>query len=250
MPQSKSSPVAAPETRQTGVSVRTLLRQRAVLRTKTSVATTATAPASGWVAYTVWTNDTGKPITSFETSWIVPDPPKAQAQQIIYLFNSLEIPQVRILQPVLLWGTVSDVPETGDFWTIASWWVGEPDQPFLLTSPIRVEPGEKLTGRITMYQQENSLCDYTCEFVGRPGTKLIAGSLPEFLSCTETLEAYYIGSDDDYPATTQTDFTGIALQVDGGSTQPVWAPEGTFKPNIVTTPAGSEVQIVYPRNEA
>jgi hypothetical protein len=87
----------------------------------------------------------------------------------------------RILQPVLSWGPISDVPGSGPFWTIASWYVGNPGEPFYLTQPKRVNPGQKLTGRITMYYNGGGLFDYGCEFVGIDGTKLIAGNLPQLV---------------------------------------------------------------------
>ena len=208
----------------------------------------AAAPATGWVAYTSWSNQSGTPITSFESTWIVPPVPVTKSGQIVYLFNSLEIPELHILQPVLLWGTVSDVPGSGDFWTIASWWVGKTDKPFHLTELIPVNPGERLTGRITMYRQEGPLYDYTCEFVGRTGTKLLAGNLPQLTDCTETLEAYNITSDSDYPDTDQTSFSAISLQTGAAPAQFTWTRGGEFPPNVA--PDGREVQIVYPRGEA
>ncbi len=30
---------------------------------------------SGWITYASWTNATGTPVSSFATTWVVPDPP-------------------------------------------------------------------------------------------------------------------------------------------------------------------------------
>jgi hypothetical protein len=208
---------------------------------------------TGWVAYTTWSNQSANPITKLDSTWIVPSNPSTPSDQIIYLFNSLETSGGFILQPVLLWGTVSDVPGSGKFWTIASWYVGPDGNPFTLTELIRVNPGDQLTGRITMYEQEQLkdgtlVYDYTCEFVGKAGTKLFIGGVPLLTDCTETLETYYITSDSDYPDNTaQTAFTAIALEVGGAPAQFTWTRAGNFPPTLKS--GGSEVDIVYPRNE-
>jgi hypothetical protein len=240
-------------------SLRSLLQQRYLRRELRQATLTSPAivseqitrrgvstPASGWVAYASWSNQTGKPITNFESTWIVPNGPLTKSGQIIFLFNSLEIPNAHILQPVLSWGTISDVPSSGEFWTVASWWVGKESEPFNLSELVRVNPGEKLTGRITMYRQANSLCDYTCEFLGRAATKMTIGNLPELTDCTETLEVYYIHGDSDYPDTNRTSFTGINLSIGGQPAQFTWTPLGNYPPKLAGVPEGSEVQIVYP----
>jgi hypothetical protein len=56
-----------------------------------------------WIAYAQWDNDTGTPITSFKTTWVVPQAPLSQDGQLVYFFNGLEN-STRILQPVLQWG--------------------------------------------------------------------------------------------------------------------------------------------------
>ena len=156
----------------------------------------------------------------------------------------------RILQPVLSWGPISDVPGSGPFWTIASWYVGNPGEPFYLTQPKRVNPGQKLTGRITMYYNGGGLFDYGCEFVGIDGTKLIAGNLPQLvrqlkrsrpisLRAIATIQirreqlspAYRFGA------------AAIPFTLNGAS--------GGVFPDLVSVAAGgAEVNISYPRSEA
>jgi hypothetical protein len=240
------------------ITVRSLLQERqrrrsAAQRGPLTAAAAAAAPLTGWVSYTTWSNQSANPITKLDTTWIVPPNPTTQAGQILYLFNSLEIPGSYILQPVLSWGTVSDVPGSGDFWTIASWYVGSENNPFYLTDLIRVNPGDQVTGRITMYQQEQTangpVYNYTCEFVGKAGTKLFVASVPQLTDCTETLETYYITSDTDYPDNTaQTAFTGIVLEVGGAPAQFTWTPSQSFPPTIKS--GGTEVDIVYPHGES
>jgi hypothetical protein len=241
------------------ITVRSLLSERYRRRSAAqggpaaaAAAAAAAAPATGWVSYTTWSNQSANPITKLDTTWIVPPNPSTQAGQILYLFNSLEIPGSYILQPVLSWGTVSDVPGSGDFWTIASWYVGSDNNPFYLTELIRVDPGDRVTGRITMYQQEQPangpVYDYTCEFVGKAGTKLFVGAVPLLTDCTETLETYNITTDSDYPDNTaQTAFSAIVLEVGGAPAQFTWTPSVTFPPTVAA--GGTEVDIVYPRGE-
>jgi len=101
-----------------------------------------------------------------------------------------------------------------------------------------------------MYYNSGGLFDYSSEFVGIDGTKLIAGNLPQLVSATETLDAYQLESDSDYPNTAKTAFTDIALRRGGNPIQIQWSSGGAF-PNLVSIAAGgAEVDISYPRNEA
>jgi hypothetical protein len=165
------------------ISLRDILARRQALKTAiiAEAEVRVMAPQTGWIATAEWTGDAAEPITQLDSTWIVPPNPSTQSSQVIFLFNSLEITGARILQPVLSWGPISDVPGSGPFWTIASWYVGNPGEPFYLTQPKRVNPGQKLTGRITMYYNGGGLFDYGCEFVGIDGTKLIAGNLPQLV---------------------------------------------------------------------
>src|SRR5271165_906917 len=45
---------------------------------------------SGWITYASWTNNTGDPIKSFQTTWAVPPPPQTQSGQTIFLFNGIQ----------------------------------------------------------------------------------------------------------------------------------------------------------------
>jgi hypothetical protein len=73
-----------------------------------------------------------------------------------------------------------------------------------------------------LYYNGGGLFDYGCEFVGIDGTKLIAGNLPQLVSATETLEAYQLKSDSDYPNTSGTTFTSISLRSGGNPIYAQW----------------------------
>jgi hypothetical protein len=121
------------------------------------------------------------------------------------------------------------------------------DDPVFITELVPVSAGDSLTGRMKMIQQSGGLFSYTCEFVGVSGTKMTAENLPELSDCTETLEAYFVIGNDDYPATDRTAFTEIKLQTGGVPAQLNWTAAGAFPPTIVNGSAsGGRVDIVYP----
>ena len=63
----------------------------------------APALGSGWITYAYWRNGTGKPVTLFRTTLVVPPAPATNSGQLIYLFNGIEN-STMIYQPVLQWG--------------------------------------------------------------------------------------------------------------------------------------------------
>jgi hypothetical protein len=207
----------------------------------------AVPPATGWVSYADTKNTSGSPITVFETSWTVPPAPKKNSGQLIYLFNALQnTTQDHILQPVLQWGS-SPAPDSGDFWAVASWWVGQTSDQYFITSLVPVSVGDVLVGRITMNWSTATGFAYTSEFVGIPGSKITAENLPELTDCTETLEAYGITANEDYPAAPFTAFTRISLQTGNVAAPLSWAAMGAFPPKLVrNSTSDGEIQIVYP----
>jgi hypothetical protein len=207
----------------------------------------APVPADGWISYADWTNSTGNAISSFTTIWKVPPPPTATDAQTIFLFNSLlDSNQTHILQPVLQWGN-SAAPGSGGSWGVASWWVGQPNDPCFITDLMPVNVGNTLIGSIQLQAVNGNLFDYTCEFVGIPSTRLTAQNLPELDVCTETLETYGVKTPSDYPATPSTSFT--AINVRAGSIVPplTWTAKGASLPLIVTNSANNgELSVQYP----
>jgi hypothetical protein len=99
---------------------------------------------------------------------------------------------------------------------------------------IPVKPGDKLVGRISLVGQSGRLFNYTCEFVGIPGTFLTAENLPQLTDCTETLEVYGLLHQSDYPATTLTSFLDVTLKLDGSAVSTIaWTARGNSPPEIV-----------------
>jgi hypothetical protein len=123
-----------------------------------------------WIAYTGWTNTSGAQITSFRTSWVVPEEPETTNGQLIYLFNGLQdSPVTMILQPVLQWG---DSPAGGGRqWAVASWAVFSSGDA-VMTKLDRVKPGDTVTGVMTLESMAAGIYIWTCEFEGLDRTVL------------------------------------------------------------------------------
>ena len=184
----------------------------------------------GWITNSVWNNNTGKNISSFTTTWVVPPVPRTASGQLVYLFNGVQVnivsnnPQragIHILQPVLQWGTGSP-DNSGDYWVIASWFAGNLTQPAIFTNPINVNPGQTLTGLITLTGSSGNLFNYTCQFVGFPGSVLNV-QIPAPFQCVETLEAYAIVQATDYPNTLRTAMGAIGVQTGGSNANISWS---------------------------
>ncbi|MEI9990764.1 MAG: hypothetical protein WDM86_12065 [Rhizomicrobium sp.] len=218
---------------------------------------------SNWIAYASWTND-GKPIQKFVSSWIVPQPPALADSQVIYLFSGMQTADRNtILQPVLQWGSHGDgLPgdiATGPFWTVASWRVGLDGA--WHSKHVRVYPGDRVTGVITLDQMAGGGFHYTCEFEGLTDTFLpTVAPIAELNQCVQTLEAYvketlrtpYDLDPGLYPATPDVVFEDISVEVDGKTVRPPWAPK-TVPPTsavadrckLLGTGAQTAVQIVF-----
>ena len=156
---------------------------------------------SAWVAYAYWANTSGQPITSFRTTWQVPEPPSTDSNQIIYLFSGIDPsdPSTGILQPVLQWGRSE--AGGGPYWSVASWYVAgaSAGSNAYYTTPVQVNPGDTLVGAMTLTNQSGGTFDYNCEFEGISGTSLPALNHPELVWCNETLEVYNVAQCSDFP---------------------------------------------------
>src|ERR1700739_168100 len=178
--------------------------------------------SGGWVTWASWRNATGTAISSFATNWLVPAAPAAPASQLIYLFNGLQNGAgLEILQPVLQWG--SSGAGGGPFWSISSWHVDSQRHAYC-TPSMPVNPGDALTGLMTMTGAFNDgTHNYRCEFVGVPGTALMALGTPELTDAEETLEAYGVTALADYPGGPLTAMSQIDIQVGGNPAPLAWA---------------------------
>ena len=206
------------------------------------------APAGGWVAYGYWNNNTGIPISLFKTTWTVPLAPATQSGQLIYLFNGIQN-STNILQPVLQWG--ASPAGGGNYWAIANWYVGPPGAQAFYSELVQVNPGDVLTGVMTLTGQAQNHFNYRSEFQGIAGPTLPVENIEQLAWCCETLESYGITAATDYPATQRTQLSSITIQT--GATVPAvtWTPAGdnaTYGENCtvpINSATNGEVDIFY-----
>jgi hypothetical protein len=179
---------------------------------------------SGWITYTGWTNTTGNPISSFSTTWVVPPAPATQNGQTIFLFNGIQN-STMIYQPVLQWG--GSAAGGGNYWSVASWYVNGSGGAAFHSPLVRVNPGDTLTGVMTLTGQSGGQFSYNCEFQGIADTGWSIQNVQELTWCIETLEAYGITTCSDYPDTDSTVFRAISIQTGASTPALGWTPEDT-----------------------
>jgi hypothetical protein len=174
-------------------------------------------PAFGnqWIAYALWNNTTGNPISSFTTTWVVPRAPATHSGQLIYLFNGIQN-STMIYQPVLQWGTSPD--GGGNSWAVASWYADGPMGLAFKSHLTRVNTGDILVGVMTLTGQSGGLFSYNCQFQGIAHSALPIQNVQQLTQAVITLEAYKITKCSDYPATDNAVFWGINIQT--GSVTP------------------------------
>jgi hypothetical protein len=163
---------------------------------------------NGWITYSGWYNNTGVPISSFSTTWKVPPAPISKGSQIVYLFNGIQN-STMIYQPVLQWG--NDGFGGGQYWVVASWYADGQGGPAFHSTFVRVNPGDILTGVMTLTGRNGNMFNYNCEFAGIPGASLPITNVEELKWCVETLECYNMVSAMSYPPTFRTSMKNIKI---------------------------------------
>ncbi len=179
------------------------------------------ALGSGWITYAGWSNNAGKPISSFRTTWIVPPAPATQGGQTIFLFNGIQN-STMIYQPVLQWGP--SAAGGGKSWTVASWYADGENGHSFHTSLVNVSVGQTLNGVMTLTGNSGAQFNYSCEFQGLAGTSLPIANVQELTWCNETLEAYSVQQCSDYPNCQSTSMRDIAIRCDTVTPTITWSP--------------------------
>jgi len=169
----------------------------------------APALGSGWISYAYWTNNTGHPLSSFSTTWIVPPAPATQSGQTIFLFNGIQN-STMIYQPVLQWGT--SAAGGGNYWSIASRYVDGQGGPAFHTPLVKVNPDQTLVGVMTLTAQSGSQFSYNCDFQGVANTSLPIQNVEQLTWCAQTLEAYGVQKCSDYPDCDLTAMREVAIR--------------------------------------
>lgn len=179
------------------------------------------ALGGGWIAWSGWTNGSGSPVTRFATTWTVPPAPPNVGAQTIFLFNGME-DDTYILQPVLQWGTSAG--GHGNYWQIGSWFVASDSsggQSFY-SEMVPVNPGDSITGVMTLDGVDGGGYHYICEFLNYAQTRRIWTNPNELTWCVETLEAYAVASCDQYPPG-KTSMRNIEIATASGVPAVQWA---------------------------
>src|SRR5262249_24559889 len=158
-----------------------------------------------------WPNNSGSPVTSFSTEWVVPREPATASGQTIFLSNGLQGSSL-MLQPVLQWGC--SAAGGGDHWAVASWCIGGPGGPALCSALVPVSRGDSLVGTLTLTRSEGELAVYQCGFDGIDETLLDIEQVEELTWCAQVLEAYAMSKCSDYPATARTAMRAISIETD------------------------------------
>lgn len=206
------------------------------------------ALGTGWIADAAWTNNTGQPITSFRTTWVVPAAPSTQSGQLLYLFNGIQN-STMIYQPVLQWGNNNAFG--GNYWLVASWYADGQGGPAFHSSTVQVNPGDVLVGVMTQTGHTGTQFSYNCEFEGIANTGLPVQNIDELTWAIETLEAYKMTKCSDYPNASRTQFTSINIQTGPVNPALAWTPQnrvtdcGQHCVVVSNANPGGEVDIYY-----
>jgi hypothetical protein len=205
-------------------------------------------PGTGWIASTVWSNTTGHPLTSFQSTWTVPPPPSAWDGQTIFLFPGIVNATNHILQPVLQFG--SSTAGGGAYWSIASWYVSGTGAAFY-TGLTPVAPGTPLVGIMALAGHTAKGFSYVSYFAGVGASVLPVSNIPQLTVCYEALEAYGLKQRADYPATNETVFSNINLVTTTGYPPLRWTPQdwvtgyGQHAVVISNSPVNGAVALFY-----
>jgi hypothetical protein len=197
------------------------LHPRASQEALRNVSATSAVPAlaEGWITYASWTNDTGRPVSRFATTWTVPPAPRTDNGQTVFLFNGIQN-STMIYQPVLQWGP--SAAGGGSRWSVASWYAdGQTGQSFHSTL-VDVNVGDVLTGVMVRGRRRPNGYNYGCSFTGIPNTSLPVFNVEELTWCIETLEVYGAQSESDYPDAPMTAMRSIELTCGQSSPSLVW----------------------------
>ena len=172
---------------------------------------------SGWITYASWT--TGTPVSSFSTTWVVPDPPATQSGQLIFLFPGIQN-GTNIYQPVLQWGV--SAAGGGNYWAVASWYVDGHGGLALHSNLVPVNPGDTLVGVMTLTGQSGSRFSYNCVFKGIANAGLPIANVDQLTWFAETLECYGITKASDYPDVALTEMGDISIASGSTSLAVTW----------------------------
>jgi hypothetical protein len=188
-----------------------------------------------WVTYAEWDNTTGEPITSFSTTWTVPEAPannNGSDAELFYIWDGMTpmgSSTYPLLQPVLQWGTNGIFG--GKYWSVANWCVFSNTLAAITTPQTNISPGIGLTGEMSYEgQQSDGSYNYLCSFNNYPSLVLNmtqgysynkagggTGTVPQFPELNSVFEVLEVPNEinaaSEYPPQLSVDMDYISVQV-------------------------------------
>lgn len=203
---------------------------------------------NAWKAWAQFKLDGSNSVTSLSNSWIVPESPTTESNQILYYWNGVEDGSSRggsgVLQPVLQW--------TSSGWGIKSWYVGVGGT--VTSNLVGVRPGDKILGSMV----HNGSWTVTGQAEGGPPATLkYSRESLTFTYAYEVLEAYNVGSSCSmYDRSGGVTFTDTKVAFDGkdATDKLIWTPYscpsgpgcvGSAACGEKATISGNDVKISY-----
>ena len=180
----------------------------------------------GWIAFAHWRHEGSEPISSFRTTLSVPPEPETRSGQTVFLFPAMQDPIPMTLVPALQWGP--SAAGGGEYWSVASWYVGGTSGAVFHGELVPVNAGDELTAFFDLVRRQRANFDYRCGFEGLNEADLPVYHVRELSRCGEVLAAYGIKQCTDYPAANATGFRDIEV-VTGFRRPPLaWNPVNTI----------------------
>ena len=194
----------------------------------------------GWIAFAHWTNEDNEHVSSFRSTWTVPPEPATRSGQTIFLFVAMQDTIPMTLLPALQWGP--SAAGGGDYWSVASWYVGGTTGAVFHGELVPVNVGDELTGVISLVGRQRAHCDYRCGFEGLANADLPVFKVRDLSRCGEVLAAYGIQQCSDYPDESAMGFRNIELMKGFRRPALAWQPVNTV------TECGQHVVILSDAN--
>jgi hypothetical protein len=144
------------------------------------------------------------------------------------------------LLPALQWGP--SAAGGGDYWSVASWYVGGTTGAVFHGELVPVNVGDELTGVISLVGRQRAHCDYRCGFEGLANADLPVFKVRDLSRCGEVLAAYGIQQCSDYPDGSAMGFRNIELMKGFRRPALAWQPVNTI------TECGQHVVILSDAN--
>ena len=176
---------------------------------------------NGWSSYATWLNGSTSPIARMASTWTVPPEPQNAGDQLVYIFNGMENESM-ILQPVLQWG--ASPAGGGKKWSIANWYADSTEGHSFYSLLVDVQPGQELTGVMTMTSGADGKFSYTSSFDIAPSITLEIHGVDELNYAAQTIEAYGISSAADMPAAADILISDIQVHTVQDTAVVTWLP--------------------------